>query len=250
MVLSTGALRASTRLDPDTRGGLRLTLAALAGLLLAVPFTLVLFLVVDGWSPLHRLDVSLDVRLNGYSYRHHGYVGVLKAISNTFSPLSFELASVVVALLLLARKQPRLAAWLTVTVWGGGLLSTLVKQAVGRSRPLVAHPVAHALSASFPSGHSLGVVVGVGALLLVALPSVPGGLRAAAIALGVVIVLAVGFSRLGLGVHYLSDVLAGYVLGAAWLALTTAAFAVWRTERSRGPRPLTDGLEPAAPEVR
>lgn len=240
--------RAVRRLDPDARGGLRLTLAAVAALLLAVPFALLLLLVVDHWGPLQHLDTSLDTRLNGYSYEHPGYVSVLKGVSTVASPLSFELVATVVAVVLVARRQPRLAAWLAVTVYGGGVLSQLVKAAVGRKRPLVAHPVAHALSASFPSGHALGVVVGTGALLLVLLPSVAHRWRPAVIALGVLLVLAVGFSRLGLGVHYLSDVLAGYLLGAGWLAATTAAFAAWRRDRGRRVQPLTEGLEPAAAE--
>lgn len=236
------------RLDPDARGGLRLTLAVLAGLVLAVPFALLMLLVVDHWGPLQHLDTSLDTSLNGYAYRHAGYVSVLKAVSTVASPLSFELVSTVVAAVLLARRQPRLGVWLLVTVYGGGALSQLVKAAVGRKRPLVAHPVAHALSASFPSGHALGVVVGTGALLLVLLPSVARAARPAVLALGVLVVLAVGFSRLGLGVHYLSDVLAGYLLGAGWLAATTAAFEAWRRDRGRRVRPLTEGLEPATAE--
>jgi len=91
-------------------------------------------------------------------------------------------------------------------------------------------------------------VVGVGALLLVGLPYAPRSWRPFLIGLGVLAVLAVGFSRLGLGVHYLSDVLGGYVLGAGWLAATTAAFSAWRRDIGRGPRPVTQGLEPATPE--
>lgn len=248
MTVTETPVRRAARLDPDARGGLRLTLAALAGLLLAIPFTLLLLLVVDHWGPLQRLDLHLDESLNRYAFHHAGYVSALRTISNTGSPLMFELVSVLVAAVLLVRRQPRLAVWLVVTVFGGGLLSQVVKSAVGRKRPLLLHPVAHALSASFPSGHALGSVVGVGALLLVGLPYARRSLRPLLITLGVLVVLAVGFSRLGLGVHYLSDVLGGYILGAGWLAATTAAFAAWRRDRGRAPRPVTEGLEPAAPE--
>jgi len=51
-----------------------------------------------------------------------------------------------------------------VTVFGGGLLSTIVKNAVDRKRPLLPHPVAQAISASFSSGHASGSVVGDGTL--------------------------------------------------------------------------------------
>jgi membrane-associated phospholipid phosphatase len=235
-------------LDPDTKGGLRLTLAAAGALLVAVPFALVLLLVVDHWGPLQRLDLSVANDLNALAYRHVGYVRALRALSDIVSPADFELVSVVVAALLLLKRQPRLATWLLVTVFGGGLLSTLVKLAVDRKRPLVEHPVAHALSASFPSGHALGVLVGTGALLLVGLPLAPRRARPWLIGAGVLVVLAVGYSRLGLGVHYVSDVLGGYLLGAGWLAATTAAFTAWRRDRGHPDRAVTDGLEPATPE--
>ena len=93
-------------------------------------------------------------------------------------------------------------------------------------------------------------MVDVGGLLLVGLPYARSSLRRPLIALGALMVVAVGFSRLGLGVHYLSDVLGGYVLGAAWLTATTAAFSAWRRDLGRGARPATAGLEPAAPEQR
>jgi len=230
------------------RGGLRLTLAAVAALLVALPFTLLLVLVVSSWGPLQRLDVRLEDNLNIVAFHHAGYVSALRAVSNAGSPTTFEVVSALMAVGLLVRRQARLAAWLIVTVFGGELLSRLVKQAVGRARPLLPHPVAHAVSTSFPSGHALGVVVGVGALLLVGLPYAPRSLRPFLIGLGVLAVLAVGFSRLGLGVHYLSDVLGGYVLGAGWLAATTAAFSAWRRDIGRGRRPVTQGLEPATPE--
>lgn len=172
----------------------------------------------------------------------------LKVITTVGHPAVFEAMTVAVTIWPLIRRQPRLGAWLTVTVFGGGLLSTIVKDAVGRKRPLLPHPVAHAVSASFPSGPSIGSVVGVGALLLVFLPYARRSARPAWVILGVLVVLAIGFSRLGLGLHYLSDVLGGYVLGAGWLAVSTAAFTAWRYDLAAPDRPVTAGLEPAAPE--
>ena len=59
------------------------------------------------------------------------------------------------------------------------------------------------------------------------------------------LVLAIGFSRLTLGVHYVSDVLGGYALGAAWLLASVAAWEISREERGRRPtHPLEEGVEP------
>lgn len=193
------------RLDPDTRGGLRLTLAAAGTLILLIPFSLLLLLVADHWQPLRQLDHDLAAQLNNDAFGHPSYVTVLKAISTVGHPAVFQVIAVAVAFWLGIRRRPRLAAWLVVTVFGGGLLSSTVKAAVGRKRPLLAHPVAHAASASFPSGHAIGSVVGVGALLLVFLPSARRATRPLLLTLGALWVLAIGFSRLGLGVHYLPN---------------------------------------------
>jgi undecaprenyl-diphosphatase len=244
----TTASTSRPRLDPDARGGLRLTLATVGAGVLAVPFTLLLLLVVDHWGPLQRLDHYLATQLNAFAFPHPGYVRFLKVITTVGHPAVFEVVTVVVAAWLFRCRRPRLALWLAVTVFGGGALSTIVKNAVDRQRPLLAHPVAHAMSASFPSGHAIGSVVGVGALLLVFLPSASRSARPAWIAFGVLVVLAIGFSRLGLGLHYLSDVLGGYLLGAGWLAVSTAAFTAWRRDLAQPDRPASSGLEPEAPE--
>jgi undecaprenyl-diphosphatase len=92
-------------------------------------------------------------------------------------------------------------------------------------------------------------VVCYGALLLVLLPLLDGMVRRAAIAGTIVLVLLIGFSRLTLGVHYVSDVLGGYALGAAWLIASVAAFEIWREERGLRPtHPLEEGVEPEEAE--
>ena len=71
---------------------------------------------------------------------------------------------------------------------------------------------------SFPSGHAQNAVVAWGVLLLVFLPVLRGRWRVVAVIAAVAVVLAIGFARVALSVHFVSDVLAGYALGAAWLA--------------------------------
>ena len=84
-----------------------------------------------------------------------------------------------------------------------------------------------------------------GALLVVFLPLVAPRARRWCVAVTALWVLAIGVSRLALGVHYVSDVLGGYVLGAAWLTGSVAMFEVWRAERGRRPtQPLEEGLDP------
>ncbi len=229
----------------------RLLVAGVAVLLVAVPFSLLLVAVTDGWGPLHRLDLRVAADLNVYANAHAGVVTVLKLVSIVFHPTAFRLVSLAVTVLLLVRRRVRLALWLVVTVEGGGLLSSVVKSLVDRPRPVLPHPVAHAQGLSFPSGHALGVVVGVGALLLVGAPLLGRRGRVVTATLGLVVVPAVGYSRIGLGVHYVSDVLGGYVLGLAWLAATTAAFRAWQSDHQPAARrqSLDEGLEPDLKEA-
>jgi undecaprenyl-diphosphatase len=107
-------------------------------------------------------------------------------------------------------------------------------------------PVATAPGNSFPSGHALGAMVVYGALLLVFLPAVRH--RKAFISAMALIVFAVGLTRVALGVHYVTDVLAGWLLGALWLSITAYAFRVWRREAGHPVAPLDEGLEPEAAE--
>ena len=62
--------------------------------------------------------------------------------------------------------------------------------------------------------------------------------------MAVLMVLAIGFSRIALGVHYVSDVVGGYVLGASWVAAMAAAFNAMRVDRGRRPVDVREGLEP------
>jgi membrane-associated phospholipid phosphatase len=109
-------------------------------------------------------------------------------------------------------------------------------------------PVATAHGKSFPSGHAMSSTFVYGSLLLVFLPVVRRRVRPILFGLTVVLVAAIGFSRLALGVHYITDVVGGVVLGLAWLAASTAAFSTWRVERGRPPVDVTEGLEPEAAE--
>jgi undecaprenyl-diphosphatase len=103
-----------------------------------------------------------------------------------------------------------------------------------RERPFFPDPLATESTFSFPSGHSLVslAVYGSVALLLARRVRSPGR-RALLFAGTALLVLAIGFSRLYLGVHFLSDVLAGYAAGAAWLALLYAALELRNRYTSR-----------------
>jgi len=185
-------VRTRPRLDPDARGGLRLTLAAVGGLVLAVPFGLLLLLVADRWGPLTRLDQRVAEALHAPALAHPSYVQVLRAISLVLSPSVFQAVGVVVAVVLILRWQPRLAAWLVVTVLGSGLLDTAVLAAYTGSSRL---------------------------------------LRGVTLVLALVLPPLVGFCRMYRGFHHLSDIVVGALLGGSWLLVTTRLLLTSRHDR-------------------
>jgi len=220
------------RLDPETRYGLRLSLAALAVILVAVPFSTLVFEVLDKGA-LTRLDGRLANRLNASVHGSPGLVDGLQAVSWIGRPLFLACVVVAAGIYLWWRGRRRLAVFLVVTAISGALVNTAVKLLVDRPRPVVDHPVATALGNSFPSGHAMASTITYGALVLAFLPLLSRRRRRVAAAGAVVVVLAVGCSRLLLGVHFLTDVIGGYVLGLAWLLAATAIFEIWRTEEKQ-----------------
>lgn len=129
---------------------------------------------------------------------------------------------VVVALLLLWRGHHRLAIAWVVALAGNGLLNRALKELFQRSRPLHEHGWAEASGWSFPSGHSSGSLVAYGMLAWVLMRFTPRALHLPLALAGIALALLVGYSRIVLQVHWFSDVLAGFMLGSAWLAVCIA----------------------------
>jgi undecaprenyl-diphosphatase len=228
----------------------RLLLGALAASLVAVPFTLLMVLVLSEWEPLERLDRSVADRLNETALGDATLVDVLDVGARVTEPWTFRAIVAAVAVWLWLRGARRLAAWAVVTAALGGILGVVLKLLVERSRPAFPEPVATASGYSFPSGHALNSMLCVGILILVFLPVLSRAGRVVAYVLGAAVVLFTGYDRIALGVHYVSDVLAGWVVALACLAGTSAAFEIWRREHGRRPSTVTEGVEPeAAPNL-
>jgi undecaprenyl-diphosphatase len=235
------------RLDPTQRFGLRLTLFAIAVVLVAVPFATLTFQVLAK-GPLTRLDGRIANRLNDAVNGSPTVVRILQLISWLGRPVILGAVIAVAVVILWRRHQPKLVAFLVLTSLGGGIVDSVVKMLVNRPRPHVDHPIQTAFGKSFPSGHSMSSLICYGALLVIFLPALKRTRdRHIAVAATAVLVLAIGLSRLMLGVHFVSDVVGGYVLGAAWLIGAVAIFEVWRVERGKRPsEPLSEGVEPEA----
>lgn len=123
------------------------------------------------------------------------------------------------------------AVFITVSVAGGALLSTLVKNTFDRARPDVVPHLMEATSASFPSGHSMLAMITyltLGAVL--AEVQTRTRYKIYILAWALVLSVIVGWSRVLLGVHWPTDVLGGWCLGSAW-ALLCGGVALWLQRR-------------------
>lgn len=234
------------RFDTDARYGLRLTLFAVALVLVAVPFGLLTHQVVRS-GPLLDLDHGVAERVHGWTLRQPDWVVDLATLVSWLGrPPFLTLLVGAAALYVLKHDRVRLCVFLVTTTLLGGFVNSAVKVLVDRPRPEFETALAHALGKSFPSGHAMGSTISYGALLLAFLPVVPPRRRRLAIAATVVLVLTIAASRVVLGVHFLSDVVGGCVLGLAWLAAAVAAFRLWRADRGGRPAPVSEGVEPEA----
>jgi undecaprenyl-diphosphatase len=236
--------------EPRRSLGARLALGGGVAALLAIPFLFLLLLVEGAWTPLQNLDEDTASTLNDLGRSDQTLVDVLRVGADVMDPWVFRVAVLLVAAWLWRRGARRLAAWAVVTMAIGGLLGLVLKLLVERARPHFPEPVAHASGYSFPSGHALNSFLGVGVLLLVFLPVLTRTGRLVAYAVGAAVVLFTGFDRVGLGVHYVSDVVGGWIAALAVLAGTAAAFEIWRREQGHRPSRVDEGVDPeAAPDI-
>jgi undecaprenyl-diphosphatase len=178
-----------------------------------------------GWADALDAQVALAmVRLASPQLR-----AFMEGLSAAHGPRGIAAATAVVAALLIAARQRADALWLLLVVFGGAALNHWLKHTIQRPRPGLELLNAAATDFSFPSGHAANTTLLYGALaVLVFRHARSRWTRALATAFAASAVLLVGSSRLVLGAHRFSDVVAGVLLGLLVLALGIGARAALR----------------------
>jgi membrane protein DedA with SNARE-associated domain/membrane-associated phospholipid phosphatase len=182
-------------------------------------------------DPLTRFDLTLKAWIRAHSTPLGDRI--FKVVSALGSPATMAAIGAGGALLLLVRRK-----WLVLTAWvgafgGAGLLTLVLKNIIQRPRPVDATTFLYGMSFSFPSGHALGSLVGYG-MLAYLIGSMWIESARERVRLGfatAVLVLAIGISRLYLGVHYFSDVVAGYAVGVLWLSVSISGLQLAQRRR-------------------
>lgn len=184
-----------------------------------------------------EFDVALDNRLHDNATPTG--IRLARLFSYIGSPITMTVLMIVVAVALWRRHEHLLLiTWLSGFV-GGSIIDQGMKFLFHRERPSFASPIIVAHGFSFPSGHAMGSMIGFGLLAYLVLRVVRGDLlRVVIITATTALVLAIGISRLYLGVHFFSDVVAGYAAGTVWLSscLSGAEIVTWRHGRAASAR--------------
>ena len=168
------------------------------------------------WSWMERID-ELAMQQSGAAAESLAWwVTLWSAVSTAFAPALWRVAVIFPVLFELRRRKFHRVAFLALSAWGAGLVSMCAKLLADRERP--EEQLAQAAGLSFPSGHALGIFVVVSALLITYYRQLRPRAQTLVVVAGIAVIVLVGYSRVALNVHHLSDVVAGWALGAAWLS--------------------------------
>lgn len=206
----------------------------LASVLLAAAVVFPLgVLVRDNYDPLRRADNRVEDALDLPAGLARD---VTLGITQLGAPLILELVAVIVAVVFFVRGRRRLTGYVLASVIGAEILSFSLKGVIARIRPCV-DLASCPHTTSFPSGHAVGAAAFWATAAVLLLPH--WGKKAWLL---LVVPPVVALTRVLLGVHYPSDVIAGLVVGGCWAAAWTAVFAAWRDERAGRELPLEEGV--------
>jgi undecaprenyl-diphosphatase len=180
---------------------------------------------------LARLDMVFNAAL--YANLPEPALQAFGALTHLGDTATLTVLCIGIALALTAAGRLGLALGWVLAVAGNGLLNEGLKQYFGRVRPLQFLGGVLERGYSFPSGHSSGSLVAYGMLAYLAWRVLPVRLHLPAMMVAVTLAWTVGASRSFLGVHFASDIAAGFALGAAWLTLCIMGMEIARSLQKR-----------------
>ncbi|MEP6955880.1 MAG: phosphatase PAP2 family protein [Chthoniobacterales bacterium] len=219
------------RFSPEGYLGLHLTLGLLLVILAAWGFSE----IAENLAPTSSM-VALDHAVSRWCDDHSQplAVSLARIVTQGGSVLFLSIASLLGAALLAWRRAWDWLLAFTLTMLGGSLLNILLKHFFHRHRPIFENPLVTLTSYGFPSGHTMGATLFYGLLALFAIQAGRSAAkRSLIICVNLFIILAIGSTRIYLGAHYLTDVLAAMVAGSGWLAFSWTAADVYRRRRLR-----------------
>ena len=177
---------------------------------------------------------SLDFRINNWLHSHRtpGLITFFVWVGRLHSSPFIIAATVAICVYLWSRRLRRWVLMIGISALGGMLLNVVLKLMFARARPHFDDPIVILRTFSFPSGHAMTATVFYGALCLLAIFRVVEWKSRALFVLPCLLMIAlVGFSRMYLGAHYLTDVIGALFEGIAWVSLSLIIAGVVRKEQ-------------------
>lgn len=203
--------------------------AAAFGLALALIFAAIAVAISHGQGELTRVDTALAEDLKANLSRP--MLRAIALLTHFGDPMLLAGGTVLVTLALLWRRHWQLTVGWLLALIGTATLNHVLKRIFQRERPLHEHGFIIEHSYSFPSGHASGAMVFYGMAAYLLLQLTPLRLHRPIIAAAITAITVIGISRILLQVHYLSDVIAGYLSGLAWLLLCIGTAEYLRLKR-------------------
>ncbi|WP_328924360.1 phosphatase PAP2 family protein [Streptomyces sp. NBC_00190] len=180
-------------------------------------------LVVAEWQPLLSYDDRVARDLHGHAVAHPGVTHTMRILTDwVWDPWTMRALAAAACVTLWWRGDRERALRVALVTLVAVVVQQGMKGLVGRARPVWPDPVDSAHYSAYPSGHAMTATVVVGLLLWLLPRRAPARWAGTAWAVAVVSVVGVGFTRLYLGVHWVTDVVAGWLLGVALVALMTS----------------------------
>ncbi|KRF35717.1 phosphatase PAP2 family protein [Terrabacter sp. Soil810] len=230
--------------SPAARRVARWSSAHLAFVVFAAVALVVMVVLVEGIETVYEGVVGRDgltaidqpVLDAAITLRSPGLDSAVTAFTDIGGPIGMPILALVAVAIITWRRRRWTPIVLTLIAAAGSLAMTIVgKNVVDRARPpasLAVPPLE--VSPSFPSGHTLNATVLTTVVVyLVLIETTAAWQRTVAVSLGTLFVLAMGLSRVFLGHHWLTDVLAGWLIGLAWALAVITAHRLWLTLRER-----------------
>jgi membrane-associated phospholipid phosphatase len=169
---------------------------------------------------------------SGFGHSTTEGVNIFAAISYLGSPLVLTALGAVIATIFAVKRSWILFAGWVAGLGGAGVLDELLKHTIRRPRAPYAFAVLHGYSFSFPSGHAMASLIAYGMITYVVTVfwAKRWPLRVATVSAAALLIVAIGISRLYLGVHYFSDVVGGYAAAALWLSACITGMEIARRQ--------------------
>ncbi|MEU0112719.1 phosphatase PAP2 family protein [Streptomyces bobili] len=205
--------------------------AVRAAIALGLCSLVLLILVAAEWHPLLSVDGDVSRTTHRWAVADPDVTQAFRILTDwVWDPLTMRLLCAAVALWLVWRRAAWwTAAWLVTASAVGTVLQQGLKATLGRERPVWTDPVDSAHYAAYPSGHALTATVVLGLILWLLHRHGAGPVVwRTAMSVAVVSVVGVGLTRVWLGVHWPTDVLGGWLMGAMLVSLAIAAHVRWR----------------------